>query len=120
MSSLHYNTFCHLRDLEREAYKLRIDRMLHEENPFLSDFDGARIARERDYNSEPLLAALTAFAESRRSNIAVVKSVAPDDLNRPGRFENTGPITLAGLLLMMKQHDQEHLRELAELCGQQQ
>jgi hypothetical protein len=106
---------CHLRDLEREGYQARIGRMLHEENPLLADFDGARIAGERDYNSESLDEALRDFAEARLGNVELVKSLPADDLNRPGRFDGIGPITLGKMLLMMKEHDQEHLRELGEL-----
>lgn len=92
--------------------------MLREENPLLADFDGTIIARERDYNAERLDHALNAFAEARLGNIALVKSLPHEDLNRHGRFEGIGPITLGKMLLMMKEHDQEHLRELGELCGQ--
>ena len=109
---------CHLRDLEREGYQARIGRMLREENPLLADFDGARIAQERDYNGEQLDAALSAFGDARLANIALVKSLSPDDFNTPGRFEGIGQITLLELLSMMKDHDQEHLRELGELCDQ--
>ena len=40
---------CHLRDLEREGYLVRLRRMLFEKAPALEGFDGATIARERNY-----------------------------------------------------------------------
>ena len=39
----------HLADLEREGYGARISRLLAETAPALPDFDGDRIAREREY-----------------------------------------------------------------------
>jgi hypothetical protein len=38
----------HLADLEREGYGARISRLLAETAPALPDFDGDRIARERE------------------------------------------------------------------------
>ena len=38
----------HLADLEREGYGERIRRLLAEEDPALPDFDGARVAAERE------------------------------------------------------------------------
>jgi hypothetical protein len=38
---------CHLRDLEVEAYRLRVSRVLAEDRPALQGFDGAAIAAAR-------------------------------------------------------------------------
>jgi hypothetical protein len=38
----------HLADLEREAYAVRIQRLLREPDPTLPDFDGGKIAKERN------------------------------------------------------------------------
>src|ERR671934_776615 len=40
---------CHLRDIEREGYGSRIEKILSEELPALEDLDGAALARERLY-----------------------------------------------------------------------
>ena len=34
---------CHLRDIEREGYGVRIAKLLNEEQPFLPDIDGGRV-----------------------------------------------------------------------------
>jgi hypothetical protein len=39
---------CHLRDLEREGYLVRLERMLGESHPVLAGFEGDVVARERD------------------------------------------------------------------------
>ncbi len=43
---------CHLRDLEEEAYAVRIQRILSEDNPFLPDVDGGKLAQEREYQRQ--------------------------------------------------------------------
>jgi hypothetical protein len=49
----------HLADLEREGYLVRIRRLLEEEDPWLPDFDGARVALERGYRSLSLARGLS-------------------------------------------------------------
>src|SRR5437870_1928117 len=49
---------CHLLDIEAEGYAVRIQKLLNESEPFLSDLDGARLARERDYNNQNMHHAL--------------------------------------------------------------
>jgi hypothetical protein len=106
---------CHLRDIEEEGYSIRIRRLLEETEPFLSDLDGARLACERDYNSQNMYEALDRFTRARSGNVAAVRSLPPDGLNRRGMFEGTGAVTLGRLLLMMREHDREHLKELESL-----
>ena len=106
---------CHLRDLEREGYAARIKKLLTENQPMLPDFDGGRLARERDYNTQDFASAWQAFALARAENVRVMKSLSPDELNRGGVLDGVGAITLEKLLLLMREHDQSHLRELSDL-----
>lgn len=109
---------CHLNDLEREAYAVRIEKLIHEEQPFLPDFDGAKIAMERDYQARQLDQMLDAFAESRRGNLHAIGRLTSADFEREGSLEGVGPITLRGLLLKMREHDEGHLRDLSNLRAQ--
>src|SRR5512143_403125 len=52
----------HLADLESEGYAVRIRRILTEDEPSLADFEGDRIARERNYRARDLSEGLAAFA----------------------------------------------------------
>ena len=67
----------HLADLEREGYGVRIRRLLTEEEPMLSNFDGNRVARERTYAKRDLAEGLTAFARARHANLTALRSVSP-------------------------------------------
>jgi hypothetical protein len=106
---------CHLRDIEEEGYSVRIRRLMEETEPFLSDLDGQALASERDYNSQNMYEALDRFTRARSGNVAAVKELPPDGLNRRGMFEGTGAVTLGQLLLMMREHDEAHLKELESL-----
>lgn len=106
---------CHLRDLEREGYAERIKKLLTENQPSLPDFDGARVARERDYNTQDFESALQAFALARAENVRVMKSLSMDELKRSGVLDGVGAITLEKLLRLISEHDQSHRKELSEL-----
>src|SRR5262245_46244162 len=55
----------HLADLEAEGYAVRIKRLLGEDQPALPDFDGAAIAKARDYTRRALSDALAVFRATR-------------------------------------------------------
>jgi len=109
---------CHLRDIEREGYCVRIAKLLSEEQPFLTDIDGDKLAEERNYNSQIFEEALSAFTRARKNNIQTIRALPPENLKRIGIFQNVGTITLEQLLSMMREHDNEHLRALSDLRSQ--
>jgi hypothetical protein len=102
----------HLSDLEREGYGVRIRRLLTEADPLLPDFDGARVAQERQYKALSLALGLQAFAEARSANLSLLRSVAPSDWERPGRQEGAGVIALCDVPAMMAEHDASHRSEI--------
>ncbi|MGB9179795.1 MAG: DinB family protein [Pyrinomonadaceae bacterium] len=106
---------CHLADLEREGYGVRIARLIKEDAPVMQDFDGGRVARERDYNTLDLSEALRDFTRAREEAVGVLKDLSAEQLNRSGTLEGAGEITLARLLLMMREHDESHLKDLRAL-----
>jgi len=109
---------CHLRDLEREGYAVRIRKLLTETDPVLSDFDGDRIAAERDYNRQDFAAVFLDFARARIENLATLENLSPAQLQRRGTFEGQGEIDLEKLISMMHKHDEAHRRELSKLRQQ--
>ena len=106
---------CHLRDLEREGYRVRIERILREDRPLLPDFDGAKVARERNYLEESLPQALESFGAARAHNLEIVSNLMADQLSRTGVLDPAGEITLGGLLARMCAHDEEHREQITEL-----
>ena len=105
---------CHLRDLEREGYAVRLQRMLSERSPVLEPFEGDVLAGQRNYMAQNPREAAAEFALARSEFIVRAQALSREQMARPGRFaERT--ITVADLFAMMLSHDEEHAREIAAL-----
>lgn len=102
----------HLADLEREAYSVRIRRLLSEASPRLPDFDGARIARERDYKSLSLMDGIESFRRARAANLAVLRGISSEDWQRGGEQDGAGPVMLCDIPGMMAEHDAVHRSQI--------
>ena len=102
----------HLADLEREGYAARIARLLTEAEPVLPDFDGGRIALERQYRTKSLAAAIEAFREARRANLSVFAGLVEANWSRGGSQEGVGRVALCDLPAMMAEHDRAHRVEI--------
>jgi len=105
----------HLADLEREAYAVRIRRLLTEDEPLLSNFDGDRVARERLYQRRDLAEGLLAFTLARTRNLQKLRDVSAEEWKRAGKQEGIGRVELADVPRMMTEHDRVHGVEIAEL-----
>jgi hypothetical protein len=105
---------CHLRDLEREGYLVRVRRILAESRPALEGFDGQAVAAARDYPSQDAHAAAQDFAAARRELVAVVGALSPEELRREATFEGRR-ITVADLVGMIDAHDAEHREEIERI-----
>jgi len=104
----------HLRDIDVEGYEVRIIGLLSERLPQFPDIDGAALARERNYNAQPVAPALEDFAASRARSIARLRAIEPADLERIGVI-GEHPVTLERLLEQWTRHDSEHLAEMTHL-----
>ena len=107
---------CHLRDLEREGYLVRVRRILAENDPALAGFEGDVVARERDYLAQDAPAAGRDFAAARSELLALLAGVDEADLARAAMFEGRR-ITLAGLVAMIEEHDHGHRAEIERLLA---
>ena len=104
----------HLADLEEEGFGSRIRRLLVESDPYLPDFDGARLAEERRYRARSLPQGLEAFERARAANLAVLRSVSAGQWGRSGRQEGVGLVALSDVPHMMEEHDAAHRAEIEE------
>jgi len=105
---------CHLRDLEREGYVVRVRRMIGEARPALAGFDGAAIAAQRDYMAQDAKAAAQEFAAARRELVGLLAPLTEQDLAREGTFDGD-PITFRDVIAMMVEHDRGHRDEIEQL-----
>jgi hypothetical protein len=107
---------CHLRDLEREGFMLRIRRVLAETMPELQEIDGSTLALERDYQSQDAAAALAAWCDARDETLALLRAALPAQAARTGIYGGFGVVTLASLAQGIAEHDSAHWRELQGLA----
>jgi hypothetical protein len=107
----------HLADLEREGYAARLTRLRHEPEPALPDFDGDRLAVERDYQSLSLERGLAAFIRARRDNLAALRSIVGDEWDRAGTQDGVGRVRLEDVPRMMLRHDAGHRAEIQALLA---
>jgi hypothetical protein len=107
---------CHLRDLERDGYLVRLDRMLAEEHPALAGFAGDVVARERDYMAQDASGAAREFAALRGRFLELARRLDAAQMRRTGDFMGRS-ITVCELLAMMVDHDAGHRQEIAQLVA---
>ena len=108
---------CHLRDLEREGYLVRVARMLAEREPVLEPFDGGAIAAARDYPGQDAFTAARDFAAARAELVALIAPLTPYQLGREGTFGDRR-VCFADVIAMMVEHDRGHREEIERLLGQ--
>ncbi len=106
---------CHLRDIDGDGYRLRLERMLTEQRPTLPDLDGDALARERAYQSADLATALASFTTTRLAIVARLAKLSPEERRRTGLMAGKTEITVEGLVEIMTAHDSEHLDQLNDL-----
>lgn len=108
---------CHLRDLEREGYLLRVRRLLAEDCPALEGFDGAAVAAARDYGAQDARLAAQEFEAARRELAGLLATLPAADLERAGTFAGE-PVRLADVIAMALAHDRGHREEIERLMDQ--
>jgi hypothetical protein len=107
---------CHLRDLEREGYLVRVRRMITETEPALEGFDGGAIAAARDYPSQDAGAAARDFAAARHELVELIRPLTPRELAREGTFGDRR-VCFADVIAMMVEHDRGHREEIEQLLA---
>lgn len=107
----------HLADLESEGFAVRIERLRAGGRPVLPDFDGGRLARERNYRARAADAGRDRFAQARTASLALLRAAAADEWSHEGEQEHVGRVTLTDVARMMAEHDASHRKEIAALLG---
>ena len=102
----------HLADLEREGFGVRLERLQVENHPHLLDFEGDRIAKERNYRALSLRDGLLAFALARKANLHSLQSLPLEAWARSGSQEGVGPVSLCDMPVFILQHDHAHIAEI--------
>ena len=104
---------CHLADCEI-AFSFRIRQTLAETNHTVQPFD--QDAWAEPYPKLEIEPALAAFQALRHWNLALLKTLQPEDFGRQVTHPERGTMTLQTILETMAGHDLNHLKQL-QLSG---
>src|ERR1700742_51528 len=85
---------CHLRDMEREAYLARYQRILGEDHPWMQNVDQDRLAYERDYINQDARHALEEFKSLRNETVSTLASAQIESWERTGVHEVDGHMSI--------------------------
>jgi FMN phosphatase YigB (HAD superfamily) len=102
---------CHLRDVEREVYQPRLERILNETTPFIQSVNSDPWAEERDYLHQDGARALKDFTVARIQTLDTLAAIQPEDWLKPARHTIFGPTHLQELFDILAGHDRLHLRQ---------
>lgn len=108
----------HMADLEREGYGVRIQRIKAEQHPSLPDFEGDRLAAERQYQNRSLAEGVALFNRARSDNLETLWTLSEAEWTRGGSQANVGKVTLRDIPRMMAEHDQSHARDIRQLLSE--
>ncbi len=101
----------HYGDIEAQ-WAGRIRQVLAAEQPTFPGFNPDATVEQQRYQEKQLPALLAAFAERRGELVEFARGLRPAQVERSGIHPVRGPITVAGALIILANHDQMHLRQI--------
>jgi len=102
---------CHLRDHDGEEDKIRLERILNEDRPFLSgNYDPWKHAIE--YGGTPAQVALDQFVHYRGEMVRWLRGLPAEAWSRPARHAIFGPTSFEEMVRFTTEHDRTHLRQM--------
>ncbi len=105
----------HLAHVEEPAFRNRVERMIGEDEPLLASYEPGLHSAAGVYAARPLSETLDAFSRQRDASLEVLRSIDESALERTGRHEKLGRLTVNNLLHEWPLHDLGHVRQVAEL-----
>jgi hypothetical protein len=106
---------CHLADAEM-AIGFRLRQVLAEDNHKIQAFEQDDWAKR--YTSLDAKTALDAQNAMRAWNLALIRSLRPEDWQRRGVHPERGEETVEVLIKMLAGHDLNHLSQMEQIAGQ--
>ena len=108
----------HLRDDEYLTMRLRLERMLAEEQrPLLMPFDETAWEANRWTGRDALPELLADFREQRAASIQILRRLEENDWTRVGYQPEMGELTVGSWTEHWVEHDQTHINQLRAGLG---
>lgn len=108
----------HLRDDEAMVMRMRLVRLLTEDEPWLPDFDQEAWAASRSTARDRKDHLLADFALQRQASLNLLRRVTVPEWERAGQHEVNGRLTVADWVEHWAEHDAEHIRQLELALGE--
>ena len=102
----------HLRDDEFMVMRLRLERMLVENEPELAPFDEKAWAASRNTGRDSRDNLLSDFRTQREASVAILKTLTPNDWRRIGLQPEYGSFDIHWWLEHWLDHDNNHLAQI--------
>ncbi len=106
---------CHLADCEM-VFAFRLRQALAEPNHVIQPFDQDHWAKP--YPKLETRAALHAFSAARQWNLALLKTVSPQDFSKKLSHPERGEMTVQTIVETMGGHDLNHLAQIETIAAQ--
>ena len=108
---------CHLADCE-VVFAFRLRQTLALDHHVIQPFDQEQWAR--NYATYTVAEALALFSAARRWNLALLRSLSPEAMEKQVTHPERGTMTLRTILETMGGHDINHLRQIEAIAGKSQ
>ncbi len=105
---------CHLRDVDTEVNLPRVEAVLNRENPVITGQNTDPWAEQRRYHEQDSQTAFQEFVAARARLVEKLKTLSPQEWERPARHTIFGPTHLRELVGFMVEHDRAHFRQARE------
>lgn len=105
----------HLRDVEREAYAVRLKQLLEEDSPAFVQWDSPHWETTLYNPAEPVTHILTEYAGLREEELQILRPLSAKEWSRIGRHELLGRRTVQWWAERILENAENRLRELAAL-----
>lgn len=110
---------CHLRDVDLEVNRPRLDRILAENEAFISAASPDQWAEDRDYLAQSGPDAVCSFSKSRMDLIQILESLEDAQWLKSARHALLGPTNLVEIISVAADHDLLHLEQLRKTLASQ-
>lgn len=105
----------HLASIQGPALVDRIDAILASDTPDVPNIDEDRALADSGLHDRELREVLMLFEKERASAVERLRSLNADDLERRGRHELAGALSVCDVIHHMAYHDLSHVRQIAAL-----
>lgn len=105
----------HMSHVEAHGYRVRVDRILSEDDPEVENYDQEAFIGSGQYSGRDPEESFAHLEEQREDNVQLLRDLEAEDFQRGATHSVYGRFTLADLVHEWAFHDLGHVRQIAEL-----